>query len=130
MQYLILKVLLKYVKKKDPSQTDVVDRLVRQSLDQVQPWNIEEISYETTNFTGKDRETFLRLINIPVTRGWLIRRIAGGMPELAKRFGTELHVFSRFIVYLHDGFRSGRLLLDITWNELCSSTYVSEYVPQ
>lgn len=47
--------------------------------------------------------------------------------EIPEGFFTDAHV--KLIMYLHDGFRTGNLDLDVTWDKLCETEYVKSFKP-
>ena len=67
---------------------------------------------------------FMKLIDIEVDRAMLLR---SSTKPIIKAFSPRPEDKFRLIAYIHQGFRTGQIPLDILWDELCSLQFVLNY---
>ena len=123
-EYLLQKILLKFYRKDEHPHNHIarVINMINHILTTIPAYELETVSWGTNNFTARDKDTFLKIINISITRSFLIRHIAGMEPQTIRPLMkiAPAHEYAKFIIYLHDLFRGGKIPLDITWEDLCS----------
>jgi len=118
--YILLKILYNRIQNKN------ILNQVNTALGNIPDYNRSIVDSETDKLTEKDIKAFLNLINISMSRNWIIRKISRGFPTLASNINkvVEFPFAVSFFIRIHDGFRTGEIPLDITWDKLCKSAYV------
>lgn len=118
MDFLILKILLSYVKKHpSPVLTQLdVEEMLNEKYTKIQTWNTLAISENINIFNDTDFKTFHKVIDMNSSK----------IKNYFKSFKLSI-LDKRFIEYIHLGFRNKKIPLDMTWNKLCSLSYVMNF---
>ena len=121
--YLLLKIVLERAENKKD-----IEKLIDEARERLPEYRLEEFSPETYSLTDKERATFKKIIDIPyVNRINLLRSTGMNRPEAIKALGTkEAPQIFKFVAFIHNGFKNGKLPLNIKWDELCTHPYLFE----
>ena len=134
--YLIIKIALNYAMKHDKSQVETIQFALNYNKEKLiedrdRDRYIDDVDLDSYLLTEKDILTFLKIINVNVSRRSVLNNIGKSYyvhkMDSTIRNPKQLPKIARFIQYIHTGFVSRKLPLDITWNKLCTNDYVLEY---
>jgi len=125
MKFLLLKIVLQKMKKdfEEIKKEEKLEKIIKEIGNQINDWEIDEIDLDTFELTTKEREFFYKLIDITLTRNDLIKTGGKVKPDFF-RYAKNAPENYKLILHIHDGFRQGKLPLDIKWEELCTHPYL------
>jgi len=117
--YLLLKIVLQR------EDSDAIRKLITDAKNIIPDYRLEQFDPETFDLTDKEKMVFRQIIDIPVGRIEILKNAAKVRPEFVKAFSQEERpeIF-KFIAFIHNGFKSGRIPFDIKWDELCTHPYL------
>ena len=119
----IIYLLLKIVLQRDNSEK--IRNLITEAKNNIPDYRLEEFDTETFELTDKEKTLFRTIIDIPIGRIEILKNTGKVRPEFIKSLGlNESPEIFKFISFIHNGFKTGRLPLDIKWDELCTHPYM------
>ena len=119
--YLLLKIA--YSKSRDQKIT----KLLIRERDNLPEWRLEQFGSSLLEWSDKDGDMFQKIIAVDPGAPQLLRIAARANPALVRAVSPDPIKAFRFIDYIHKGFQTGRLPIDILWSELCSHPYTLAY---
>ena len=78
---------------------------------------------DSLNLTEKEKQYFYNLIDLPLGRGEILSSVERRNPDLIRKLTNPPEIF-KLIAFIHNGFKDGKLPLDVKWDELCTHPYL------
>ena len=119
--YLLLKIVLERSENKEE-----IEKLITEIKERIPEYRLALFDTETFNLTDKEKKLFRQIIDVPfLNRIELLKTTAKNMPDVIRSLGlNEAPLIFKFVVFIHNGFKTGRLPLNIKWDELCTHPYL------
>ena len=129
LSYLILKIVLQRMVKfreRDLKEEQILKETIQEQFNQIPNYNRDFFIFEPTieELSIYEKDMFMKLIDTEVDRAMLLR---SSTKPIIKALSPRPEDKFRLIAYIHQGFRTGQIPLDILWDELCSLQFVLNY---
>ena len=124
IEYLILKITLEKMISLPLPRGDLFEQ---EKLEKLLLKKYENMDSQKKYLTLFEKEYFKTLLYFQLSAPYLLRSIAKTNPNIVKALSPRPEDKFRLISYIHDGFRMGKIPLNILWSELCNLPYILDY---
>lgn len=127
LKYFLLKIARdKYKSLNNNVMTSKLSDTIAKMRQEIPDYRLDDFS-DSLNFTESDKSVFQKIIDIRIVAPELLRIKAKSNPEFVRAVSPDPIKTFRLLYYIHTGFRTNQLPLDILWSELCSHPYILKY---
>ena len=113
--------LLKIVFGRDNSAE--IRKLIKSAENDIPEIHREQFDFDTYYLTEKEKNEFLRIIDVKQIRPTILKNVGKIRPSAITSIENAPEVF-KLVMFIHNGFETGQLPLDIKWDELCTHPYL------